>query len=127
MKKSDRDIIESSKPATRPAARIPPRSWPVSIRKPFGATSPPVTRGADAGRPPIRRPRIIDDYLPKIEKCVDRSKGKVRANVVHERLVELGFDGTERTTRGGRGGGEDGMAGGASPPPPTVPGSPYLT
>ncbi|KSZ55962.1 transposase [Rhodococcus pyridinivorans KG-16] len=48
---------------------------------------------------PTRRPRLIDDYLAKIEEWIDRSKGKVRADIVHERLVELGFDGTERTTR----------------------------
>ncbi|MCB8913239.1 IS21 family transposase [Rhodococcus rhodochrous] len=56
----------------------------------------------DAGIPvtgPSRRPRIIDEYLPKIEEWVERSKGKVRADIVHERLVALGFDGTERTTR----------------------------
>ncbi|MFE5709169.1 IS21 family transposase [Rhodococcus koreensis] len=56
----------------------------------------------DAGMPvtgPSRRPRIIDEHLPQIEQWVERSKGKVRADIVHERLVALGFDGTERTTR----------------------------
>ncbi|RZL72577.1 IS21 family transposase [Rhodococcus sp. WS4] len=56
----------------------------------------------DAGMPvtgPSRRPRIIDEHLPQIEQWVERSKGRVRADIVHERLVALGFDGTERTTR----------------------------
>src|SRR5699024_9020581 len=48
---------------------------------------------------PGRRPRMIDGYLPKVEEWVERSSGKVRADVVHERLVALGFTGTERTTR----------------------------
>jgi hypothetical protein len=60
----------------------------------------------DAGRDPlvrVRRPRSIDPFLPKIEEWVDRSHGKVRADVVHDRLVAMGFGTTDRTTR--RGGG----------------------
>jgi hypothetical protein len=56
----------------------------------------------DEGRPvtgPSRRPRIIDPYLDKIEEWVDRSEGKVRADIIHERLEGLGFSGDERTTR----------------------------
>ena len=56
----------------------------------------------DAGRPvtgPGRRPRMIDAYLPKIEEWVERSQGTVRADIVHARLVAVGFPGTERTTR----------------------------
>ena len=48
---------------------------------------------------PGLRPRMLDGFLPKIEEWVDRSSGKVRADVVHERLVAQGFTGTERTTR----------------------------
>lgn len=56
----------------------------------------------DAGRPvtgPSRRERITDPYAGKIEEWVDRTRDKVRADVVHERLVGLGFTGTERSTR----------------------------
>nr|WP_257479180.1 hypothetical protein [Acidipropionibacterium jensenii] len=56
----------------------------------------------DAGAPvtgPGRRPRMLDAFSPKIEEWVERSGGKVRADVVHERLLALGFAGTERTTR----------------------------
>lgn len=45
------------------------------------------------------RPRLIDEFLTKVEEWVDRSKGKIRADRVHEKLVALGFTGSERTTR----------------------------
>lgn len=57
----------------------------------------------DAGGDPTERPprsKIIDPYREKIEELVDRSKGHVRADVVHDHhLVPMGFDGDERTTR----------------------------
>lgn len=48
---------------------------------------------------PAQRSQLIDPYLPKIEEWVERSHGKVRADVVHEKLEALGFDGSERTSR----------------------------
>jgi hypothetical protein len=45
------------------------------------------------------RPQLIDEYLPKIEEWVERSKGKVRADVAHDKLTALGYRGSERTTR----------------------------
>jgi len=56
----------------------------------------------EAGQPPVvreHRVRPIDDYLDKIEELVARSNGRVRADVVHERIVAMGFTGGERTTR----------------------------
>jgi transposase len=56
----------------------------------------------DLGRGPqraVRRERLTDAYLAKIEEWTERSKGKVRADVAHRRLVALGYDGSERTTR----------------------------
>ncbi|MEA5455256.1 IS21 family transposase [Sinomonas sp. JGH33] len=56
----------------------------------------------DAGAPvtgPSRRERITDPFLPKIEEWVDKSRGQVRADVVHARLLGLGFGGNERSTR----------------------------
>ena len=47
----------------------------------------------------IRRERITDPYLAKIEEWVERSKGRVRADVCHRRLRALGYEGSERTTR----------------------------
>jgi transposase len=48
---------------------------------------------------PVRRERVIDPWLPKIEEWVDRSNGKIRADVCHDKLVALGFDGSDRTVR----------------------------
>lgn len=48
---------------------------------------------------PGPRPSMIDGYRAKIEELVERSEGDIRADVVHERLVAMGFDGTDRTTR----------------------------
>jgi hypothetical protein len=45
------------------------------------------------------RARAIDDYPPKIEELVVRSQGKIRADVVHKRIVAMGFTGGVRTTR----------------------------
>jgi transposase len=56
----------------------------------------------DAGADPFhrpRRPRGIDPFLAKLEELVDRSAGKVRADVVHDRLMAMGFAGSDRTTR----------------------------
>jgi transposase len=48
---------------------------------------------------PVRRERIIDPFLPKIEEWVERSDGKVRADVTFDKLKGLGFEGSERTAR----------------------------
>lgn len=51
---------------------------------------------------PVERPvrsRLIDPFLGKVEEWVDRSQGKVRADVVFEKLGPLGFEGSERTAR----------------------------
>lgn len=45
------------------------------------------------------RPQVIDEYLPKVEEWVERSSGKVRADIAHEKLLALGYTGSERTTR----------------------------
>jgi hypothetical protein len=44
------------------------------------------------------RPRV-DAFVEKIEEWVDRSRGKIRADVAHQRLVAMGYVGSERTTR----------------------------
>jgi transposase len=56
----------------------------------------------DRGGDPLARPRrvrSIDPFLGKVEELVDKSQGKIRADVVHQRLVAMGFSGTDRTTR----------------------------
>lgn len=47
----------------------------------------------------VVRPRMVDEYLEKIEEMVESSRGKIRADRVHDRLRALGFMGAERTTR----------------------------
>ncbi len=44
------------------------------------------------------RPRV-DAFAGKIDEWVDRSRGKIRADKAHERLVAMGYMGSERTTR----------------------------
>jgi hypothetical protein len=56
----------------------------------------------DAGADPLertRRPRAIDPFLDKVEELVDKSVDRIRADVVHQRLVAMGFTGTDRSTR----------------------------
>jgi transposase len=56
----------------------------------------------DAGGLPDRpapRPQLIDAYLDKVEEWVERSAGRLRADVAHDKLTGLGFTGSERTTR----------------------------
>ncbi len=48
---------------------------------------------------PAARPQLIDEFLPKVEEWVENSRGKVRADVAQEKLLALGFTGSERTTR----------------------------
>jgi len=45
------------------------------------------------------RPQLIDEFLPKVEEWVVHSRGKIRADKAHEKLLALGFEGCERTTR----------------------------
>jgi hypothetical protein len=42
---------------------------------------------------------LVDPYREKLEEWVERSRGKVRADVAHDKLIALGYTGSERTTR----------------------------
>lgn len=58
----------------------------------------------DAGELPVpgvvvTRSKLIDPFLGKVEEWVDRSNGKIRADVAFDKLAALGFTGSERTTR----------------------------
>jgi hypothetical protein len=44
------------------------------------------------------RPRV-DAFAVKIEEWVECSRGRIRADVAHQRLVAMGYLGSERTTR----------------------------
>lgn len=56
----------------------------------------------DAGKSiaePAYRGRVTDEFLPKIEEWVEASKGKIRADKTQDKLVALGYAGSERSTR----------------------------
>ena len=56
----------------------------------------------DAGRlvdRPAARPQLIDEFLPKLEEWMEHSRGKIRSDKAHARLLALGDAGSERTTR----------------------------
>ena len=67
----------------------------------------------EAGRSPerMRAEKVADPFLAKIEEWVERSRGRVGADVCHRKLAAMGYGGSERTTRRGGGGGEEGVAG----------------
>ncbi|MFT2018427.1 Mu transposase domain-containing protein [Streptomyces sp. 796.1] len=98
MKMTDREIIEilvayDATESVYSAARIVGCD-PKTVRRYVAAR--------DAGRPvtgPSRRSRLADAYAEKIEEWVDRSEGHISAVRAHERLVRMGFTGSERTTR----------------------------
>jgi transposase len=55
---------------------------------------------AGGGLPVAVRPRPrVDPFASKVEELVERSRGKIRADRAHEKLVAMGYQGSERTTR----------------------------
>jgi transposase len=46
-----------------------------------------------------RRDSIVSPHLDKVEEWVERSQGDIRADVVHDKLTAMGYEGSERTTR----------------------------
>jgi hypothetical protein len=44
-----------------------------------------------------RRDQLIGPFLARLEEWVEASHGKVRADVAHDKLVALGYRGSERT------------------------------
>jgi transposase len=60
-----------------------------------------AAREAAGGGLPVRarmRP-VVDPFAEKIDELVDRSRARVRADVVHGVLVAMGYAGSYRTTR----------------------------
>jgi transposase len=56
----------------------------------------------DGGLDPFARAarvKRIDPFLEKVEELVERSRGRIRADVVHERIAAMGFSGAPRTSR----------------------------
>jgi transposase len=98
LSKSDREIMEILEAFDRTRCAH-------SAAHLSGVDEKTVTRYVtlrDSGQDPLsrsRRTRLIDPFLDKIEQMVEESKGHVRADVVHQRLVTMGFTGTDRSTR----------------------------
>ncbi|MEH0483549.1 IS21 family transposase [Streptomyces scabiei] len=56
----------------------------------------------NGGRNPYEReprPKMIDAFLEKVEEWVEQSKAMIRADVVHDKLVKMGYRGSARSTR----------------------------
>jgi transposase len=58
----------------------------------------------EAGLDPTRlsvpdRPSVAEPFADKIAEWIDRSQGRIRADVVHRKLMVMGYEGSERTTR----------------------------
>ena len=47
----------------------------------------------------VERSKLIDPFLPKLEEWVERSRGKIRGDVVFDKLEPVGFCGSDRTVR----------------------------
>ena len=45
------------------------------------------------------RSTVSEPFVDKIHEWVDRSDGRIRADVVHDKLTAMGYPGSERTTR----------------------------
>ena len=57
-----------------------------------------------AGLDPTRlagpaRASVAEPFADKIGEWIDRSQGRIRADVVHQKLLAIGYEGSERTTR----------------------------
>jgi len=56
----------------------------------------------DAGKPiAVRayRGRFTDPFMPKIKEWVEVTKGKIRSGKAHDKLVALGFEGSDRSVQ----------------------------
>jgi transposase len=98
MTKSGREIMDISG-----ASVLTGTSW--SAGQLAGCDAKTVARYVavrEAGGDPLAkaaRPRLIDEFMPKIEELAGRSKGKIRADVTHGKITAMGYAGSERPAR----------------------------
>jgi hypothetical protein len=55
--------------------------------------------GSEMTEEPALRSKVAEAFADKITEWIERSSGRVRADVVHAKLVAMGYAGSERTTR----------------------------
>jgi hypothetical protein len=55
--------------------------------------------GREVAEPGPARPTVADAFADKITEWIERSNGRIRADVVHDKLRAMGYCGSERTTR----------------------------
>jgi transposase len=55
--------------------------------------------GSELSEERLVRSKVAEAFADKIVEWIDRSGGQVRADVVHDKLVAMGFQGSPRTTR----------------------------
>ena len=53
----------------------------------------------EVAEPAPSRAKVADAFADKITEWIERSNGRIRADVVHEKLRAMGYSGSERTTR----------------------------
>jgi len=61
-----------------------------------------AVREATGGAPPARarhRRPVADPFSEKVDELVTRSRGQIGADQAHSKLVAMGYQGSERTTR----------------------------
>ncbi|WP_152646393.1 hypothetical protein [Streptacidiphilus albus] len=98
MTKSDREIMEIFE-----AYDLTETVWSAATLT--GHDPKTVKRYVEArasGRNPYEReprPKMIDAFLEKIEEWVEQSKATIRSDVVHDKLVTMGYPGSARSTR----------------------------
>lgn len=51
------------------------------------------------GEEPVVRSKVAEAFADKVVEWIGHSNGLVRADVVHDKLVAMGYEGSERTTR----------------------------
>lgn len=55
--------------------------------------------GAETVAEPVVCSKVAGAFVDKIAEWIDRSDGRIRGDVVHDKLVAMGYQGSERTTR----------------------------
>lgn len=71
------------------------RNWQVATLRRYSASS--AARRRQRHSYSSAPPKLVDEFAGKIEELVECPHGKLRADVVHEKSVAMGFKGNERT------------------------------